>query len=160
NDLTWSHGHQITVKFIDHHPLFEAKVKKYAPEWGNYGHIRFRFVDTGQADIRIRFQFGKGSWTLIGTQSKQFSVDLKTGASVYHTEGTSMNFGWFTEETDEYEFKRTILHEFGHALGLFHEHLNPNANIKWNKAKVYAYYMQTRGWTREQVDINILNKYS
>ena len=29
-----------------------------------------------------------------------------------------------------------VLHETGHALGLLHEHLNPDANIEWDFPKV------------------------
>lgn len=51
-----------------------------------------------------------------------------------------MNFGWFTNYTSDTEFSRTIIYEFGHALGLHHEHQSPTANIQWNKEKVYEYY--------------------
>ena len=47
-----------------------------------------------------------------------------------------MNFGWLTLNTDEREFRRAVLHEFGHVLGLVHEYQNPNADIPWNKAAV------------------------
>ena len=32
----------------------------------------------------------------------------------------------------------TIIHEFGHALGMIHEHQNPlNNSLQWNTDKVY-----------------------
>jgi len=67
-----------------------------------------------------------------------------------------MNFGWFDSKTSDMEFNSTTLHEFGHALGLGHEHLNPTANIQWNKPYVYAEYAK-QGWNAEKVDFNVLN---
>jgi hypothetical protein len=53
----------------------------------------------------------------------------------------------------------TLLHEFGHALGRYHEHLNPNGNpIKWIKDKVYTYF-QNKGLTKEQIDTQILRQF-
>jgi len=71
----------------------------------------------------------------------------------------SMNFSWFSSATSDAEFSRTIKHEFGHLIGLIHEHQNPTANIQWDKPKVYAYYAQ-QGWGSLQVDNNIFLKYS
>jgi phenylacetate-coenzyme A ligase PaaK-like adenylate-forming protein len=53
----------------------------------------------------------------------------------------------------------TVLHEFAHTLGRYHEHLNPNNNpIKWIKDKVYTYY-QNKGLTKEQIDTQILRQF-
>jgi len=43
-----------------------------------------------------------------------------------------MNIGEYEEGTPE--------HEIGHALGLYHEHQNPNAGITFDKDAVIAYY--------------------
>jgi len=51
-----------------------------------------------------------------------------------------MNFGWFDDNTSDSEFSRTVIHEFGHALGMIHEHQHPLAAIPWDKDKVYTYY--------------------
>lgn len=55
------------------------------------------------------------------------------------------------------EMKSTVLHEFGHVLGLFHEQSYPGA-IKWNKAdSVYEYYQSTQGWSRQMTDYQVFN---
>ncbi len=56
-----------------------------------------------------------------------------------------MNFGWFDDSTPDNEFSRTVIHEFGHALGCVHEHSSPAATIPWNRDAVYAYYLATQG---------------
>lgn len=60
--------------------------------------------------------------------------------------------------TDESTNTRTVLHEFGHALGLFHETTNPAANINWDLPKTYQYY--STQFTKDEVDHFIINKES
>lgn len=71
-----------------------------------------------------------------------------------------MNFGWFNDLTEDAEFSRTILHEFGHTVGCVHEHRSPAAGITWNVEMVNSYYRATAGWTPEQVHVNIFQQYS
>ena len=52
-----------------------------------------------------------------------------------------------------------VLHEFGHALGAFHEHQSPDVEIPWDREAVYDYYAQ-QGWSRLQVDRNLFEAYS
>ena len=47
--------------------------------------------------------------------------------------------------------ERVILHEFGHALSLAHEHQNPAVSIQWNETVVIAEYKRTQGWTEEEI---------
>jgi hypothetical protein len=60
---------------------------------------------------------------------------------------------------EEYDYARAIvLHEFGHALGLIHEHLSPASEIEFDHEKTYQFFLDTYGWQRDQVDINVLRK--
>ena len=104
--------------------------------------LKFVFVpdNSPTALIRIDFDPDKGSWSLLGTDCK------------YNKDSPTMNFGWFDVGT--------VLHEFGHALGMIHEHQNPrNSKIKWDREKVYAWAKDTQGWSKEDTDNNILNAY-
>lgn len=159
SDHAWE-KQKVTVSFLNGDSFLHQKVKKYAPMWSSFANVEFEFVNHKTGDIRISFYQGKGSWSLIGKQSETFSVNVNTGTSASGKNGPSMNFGWFNANTAEDEFQRTILHEFGHALGLLHEHMNPDSGIQWNLPRVYSYYMQTQNWSKEEVDRNVLQKYS
>jgi serralysin len=41
----------------------------------------------------------------------------------------TMNYGWMTPDSSDDEVHRVVAHEFGHALGLIHEHQNPDTPI-------------------------------
>ena len=151
----WTTGQTIRIKFLNGDTYLQGKVKQYANYWTTYANIKFQYVPiTENADVKIAFKWstnGKidtASWSYLGTQSQYKSQNEPT-----------MNFGWFDVNTTETELNRVILHEFGHLLGLIHEHQNPAGNILWNKPAVYEYYRISQGWTTAQVDTNIFTKY-
>jgi len=139
----WPNGSNIKVRFNGGTSFVRDKIKQYAKSWETYANITFSFVaDNADADIKIAFE-DDGSWSYLGTDSRN--------------QTTSMNFGWFDNTTSDTEFRRTTVHEFGHALGLDHEQAHPDANIPWNKQAVYDYYMGAPNyWTKEDIDYNVL----
>jgi hypothetical protein len=97
-------------------------------------------------------------------------VDGKEHNSYYSAIGTyscqetgegkhSMRLGGLDKVTDEKEWRRVVLHEFGHALGLEHEHLSPTAGISWNEKVVIDYYQKEQGWKLDEIKHNVLNAY-
>jgi hypothetical protein len=55
----------------------------------------------------------------------------------------------------------TTAHEFGHAIGLGHEHQNPAGGIEWNREAVIRDLSgPPNSWTVEQIEHNVLNKYA
>ena len=156
----WSPGQTLRVKFLGGDDFVQSKVKQFATEWANHCSLKFEFVTTGTAEIRVNFIQGKGSWSLMGKSSARYSVNINTGNVYVSNSGTTMNFGWFNSYTTDQEFSRTVIHEFGHAIGLIHEHQSPEAGISWNKPAVYNYYSETQGWTKAEVDQNIFRRYS
>jgi serralysin len=123
----WSSGNTITVSFLDGDPAVQQKVRDVAQRWTVPGmaNLTLRFQQDTNSLIRISFKFA-GSWSVIGTTCKQIT-DKKQ---------PTMNFGWLTPTTPDDEVQRVVLHEFGHALGLIHEHQNPAGGIQWNKEQV------------------------
>jgi hypothetical protein len=64
-----------------------------------------------------------------------------------------------TTDFDDITIRRVVLHEFGHVLGLLHEHFNPKSGISWNRARVYKDLYNSQGWDTAAVDANIFEEY-
>jgi hypothetical protein len=146
----WENGRRLRVRFLDGLPDVQGKVAAIAKEWEAVANLRLDFVASGPSEIRVSFAEEGFSWSAVGT-------DALTTASSEPT----MNFGWLDPTTSLREYQRVVRHEFGHALGMIHEHQNPAAQgqIPWDKPKVYAYYAQ-QGWSHADVDSNIFDVYS
>lgn len=126
----------IVVCFRDGAAELRREVTKHARVWElpdtsvlfDFGDPNLpRTCGTSQAAmIRISFK-GPGTWAVVGTEAR---VAL----------GATMNFdggrNWLS--VGEREFRRVVQHEFGHALGLYHEHQHPEAmcidEIDWPSA--------------------------
>jgi hypothetical protein len=146
----WKPGRTLRCRFMDNPPArVREMIEKYAHQWEKHANIKFSFGNDPDAEIRITCTLGKGSWSYLGTDALTRPRSQPT-----------MNYGWFTEKTPEKEFARTVLHEFGHALGAIHEHMNPAGNIPWNRPAAYRYYMGTQGWSKNDVDNQLFAKYS
>jgi hypothetical protein len=145
----WDNGRTLRVTFLDGDPVVQAKVEAIAKEWEQEANLTLTFVAGGEAEIRVSFAEKGFSWSAVGTDA------LTAGPAM-----ATMNYGWLEPGTATREYQRVVRHEFGHALGMIHEHQNPAAagQIPWDKPKVYAYYAQ-QGWDAETVDFNIFGVY-
>lgn len=142
----------LKVKFLNGTDKQKQGVRAEAKEWENFANIKFNFVSSGNADIRIGFKWqgDAGSWSYIGTDIFNIPQNEAT-----------MNFGWLDiNYQDKEEYKRVVKHEFGHTLGCIHEHQNPSVNIPWDEEAVYKYYAGPPNyWSKEDVDNNIFDRY-
>lgn len=148
-DSKWQKGDEIRISFLDGTDEQKALVRRFAAEWIAPGmaDLTFSWVPTG-GDIRISFKY-EGSWSVIGTTCRQVPKGEPT-----------MNFGWLTPGISDDEARAVILHEFGHALGLIHEHQNPDQPIKWNKPVVIEDLSgPPNNWDEATIEHNMFETY-
>ena len=133
----------LSVRFLDGTAEERNLVRQIAPEWSKHANVRFEFVEHDPSDIRIGFDPNDGHWSKLGEI-----------ANSYKNEKT-MNLALHGSSEDGK--RRVILHEFGHALGLHHEHQSPAFSIQWNEKAVIE---DTKGWgwSEETTRFNILDR--
>ncbi|KAF8244074.1 hypothetical protein K440DRAFT_610694 [Wilcoxina mikolae CBS 423.85] len=123
------------------------KVHRHATAWTKHANLRFAFVDKEPADIRVRFDPEKGTWSYIGTDALVVDQELPT-----------MNFSWLDDGDDD-AAARIVMHVFGHAIGLMHEHRNEEGGIPWDRPAVCEYYRKTFAWSEDEVKQHIFDYY-
>lgn len=151
-DPRWEIGQTIKIKFLDGTNSQHEIVKKYASEWVKYANLKFEYVPKDQdAHIKIAINIGTpGTWSQLG------AIGMYPSPLFSNVQNTpTMRLGSISDNESS---RRTILHEFGHALGLVHETTNPAATIKWDLPKVYKYYYDLMDWSKEKVDQSVINK--
>jgi hypothetical protein len=71
-----------------------------------------------------------------------------------------MNLGGLTAASPDAKLRRAVLHEFGHALGLVHEHQNPGRVMHWNREQVITDLSgPPYHWTAEMIEMNMFEAY-
>lgn len=162
-DLTVTPGDTETalilrVQFIGGTHEKRQLVEEVAPTWSRYCPIKFVFDDKPPSDIRISFKYGRQWDEKLGVYqpaSDDWSI-IGTFAHLKEYEGKpTMNLSFFPRE--EEANKATILHEFGHALGLAHEHQSPNVKIRWDETVVRA-ELKKKGWSKTDIETNVLDR--
>lgn len=138
----WVNGSNLRVRFMGGTPAQQALAKEQAQWWTQHANLTFEFNNAPDAEIRITFDDEDGAWSFIGTDCQSIPRNQPT-----------MNLGFLDGGT--------AAHEFGHAIGLAHEHQNPAGGIEWNEEVVIRDLMGAPNeWTIEQIRHNVLNKYS
>jgi len=139
----WPVGQKLRVRFMGGTADQHRKVETFAREWLKFANVEFVFASTDDdAEVRVDFNSGQGSWAYVGTDALGIPASAAT-----------MNLGWVE--------RSNVIHEFGHVLGLVHEHQNPTQGIDWNKQAVLASMTgPPNNWAPSQVEHSILKKHS
>ena len=138
----WNNGSTITIRFLSGTAAQKDMVREIAPEWTRYANLHFEFTDAPTALIRVTFDPDDGAWSYVGTDNLDIPLHAAT-----------LNLGWQDDGV--------ILHEFGHMVGLSHEHQNPDGGIQWNEEAVIRDLSGPPNfWNEEQIRHNVLEKYS
>lgn len=153
NSSKWPLGYTLKVCFYEGGPQARQAIAAEAQKWLAGANLKMDFgaapalrtcsaqpAPSGRyEDIRISFR-GAGHWSYIGVDSHRLT-------------GPSMNLQNFDvlPELDDYS-KAVVIHEFGHAIGLHHEHQSPGSPCKgeFNLPAV----KQLTGWNDQQITTN------
>ncbi len=131
----------LDVHFMNGPKSDHRKVERIASEWTDKAlgeRVRFRFGRPRAASqIRILFDPNKGYSSKVGRDN----LGVPKNQPTMHLADTE---------------HRPVLHEFGHVLGLRHEHHHPASGIVWNKPVVYRELKQQFGWSKAMVDFEHL----
>ncbi len=139
----WPNGTTLTVGFLGGSGDDQELVREVAPRWTEFANLHLQFVTAApQAQVRIAFDTGDGAWSYLGDRVLDIPATQPT-----------MNLGWVDEAV--------ILHEFGHTLGLGHEHQNPEGGIEWNDdVVIHDLSGPPNSWSEAQIRHNVLDRYS
>ena len=176
----WPQHHRLKIGFIDSgsidagsNPLTFAERKAYVRhivQTNLHPYINLEFVwlsesvsadfvwmdgtETAQPDIRITFASADGAFSYIGTDAQSIAQNVAT-----------MNLGWLdhpiehVEDPVLYGVGTVILHEFGHALGLIHEHQSYQFPYNWNEQAILDELTEPpNDWTEEEIKANVFDQ--
>jgi hypothetical protein len=139
---TWMNGTTLHVRFMGGTSAEQSTARMQADWWAQVANLKFNFNNAPDAEIRITFDPGDGAWSYVGTDCHDIPLNQAT-----------MNLGFLDGGT--------AAHEFGHAIGLAHEHQSPFGGIQWNEQVVIAEAAKSPNfWDEETTRHNILRKYS
>lgn len=138
----WPTGSTLRVKFLGGTREQQELAITQANWWTRTANLTFEVVADGAADIRVTFDPMDGAWSYVGTDNREIPQGEAT-----------MNLGFMDGGTAG--------HEFGHAIGMAHEHQNPAGGIQWNEAEVIKDLSgPPNNWDEDQIRHNVLRKYS
>ena len=137
----WMNGTTLRVRFIGGSAAQQNKAREQAQWWSSVANLKFDFNNAPDAEIRITFDADDGAWSYVGTDNAHIPLAQPT-----------MNLGFMEGGT--------AAHEFGHAIGLAHEHQNPAGGIEWNESVVlHDLAGPPNNWDEAKIRHNVLDKY-
>ena len=154
NYKLWDNGKVLYGKFLGNggSQKIREKVKKAAKEWEKYANITFNFIESGDAHIRVLL-------TNVGGCNSKLGTDALTVDPNEKTMNIDTNFFYNYGQLFDILLSSTIQHEFGHAIGLLHEHYYKN-KVPWNKEVVYKEAAQSpNNWSKATVDYQIFSQF-
>lgn len=163
----WPAWSELRACFYDGETSLKRFFVDVARKWLNQTSLKVDFGDPkggyrkcdsppfDKNDIRITFNMD-GYWSYIGRESLYANVIQKGPSLNINTGGASFN------RLNQKVLEPLILHEFGHAIGLMHEHQSPESRcadeLDW--PHLYEYAKKNWGWDEEKARMNFVQYFS
>jgi hypothetical protein len=146
-------GVRLSVSFMDGpSAALRSRILLHMNAWGKKANVTFSET-AGVGQVRIaRLDHPEavaGYWSWIGTEILEIPEDEPT-----------LNLEGFTMRTAEAEFRRVVRHEAGHTLGFEHEHMRTDIVKRIDRAKAFKYFDRTEGWSKKDVEEQVLTPLS
>lgn len=141
-------GARLTTAFLDN-PSAELRreLLRHLNMWSARANVEFVYTTT-DAQVRIARLTDPdwaGYWSYVGKDILGIPANEPT-----------MNLEAFTMRTPLSEFRRVVCHEAGHTLGFPHEHMRQELVGRIDPQKAYPYFSRTDGWSKADVDQQVL----
>jgi hypothetical protein len=127
----WSPGTVITVKLLNDPYNMAGSIENWVSEWEQYANIKFDFVTSGDAEVRLGFDWDGSkwiTWSYTGTDCKY----------VKDQNEATVNFA-FWDTANEQDKKADVLRAFGQVLGLELEHRHLSFDAGWT-SRIQQYW--------------------
>jgi len=138
----WVNGSTLRVRFMGGTAAQQRIAREQAAWWTEVANLKITVDNAPNAEFRIAFDANDGAWSYVGTDCRGIPLNEPT-----------MNLGFLDGGT--------AAHEFGHAIGLAHEHQNPAGGIQWNEAVVIRELAKSPNfWDEQTTRHNVLQRYT
>ncbi len=142
----WQQHSVLKISLLNMTEAQKKLTKDNIKQWSPHTNLFFKFIDSPNGDIRITADnTSSAAWSRVGTDARNAPASEPT-----------MSIGFANSPAT---LAAKIQHEFGHALGLRHEHKHPDRTVDFNKEYVYQDY-ELRGKTRRQANHDIVRPFS
>ncbi|MDX2203164.1 MAG: hypothetical protein NW223_10465 [Hyphomicrobiaceae bacterium] len=161
--VTWKPGETLKICFLSGTKVARSRVARFASEWMEHANIVLDFGDrasprscSGDNHEAVKIDFvgsgpKGGNWSALGTLSRRAVQSM----NLANLGSDSLPLNRSGQPMPEREARRLVLHEFGHALGLLHEHQSPTSNCgrEYDEEAIMA-YGSLLGWPPAAIVLN------